>query len=475
MRMPRLVRDYFYYATATVILLTSNFGIAQTAKFVAAPHACSAAHCNNQNSDLALLPPSPTGSMLLKKWNRYGGSTFGLGCSSNGTRFACSFGPTTLTPATNVAVFDSNGNLLWEAPSAFRSNGLSGLASGSAPIIDSSGGIIATDEERIIRFDANGNMVWNTPHPSDGLPISPVLLDDGSLFLARKTLPSSDSASIVYYDSATGSLLAELLLTAPHLDGHFDTANTPATRGNRVYVLTNFVPQQSDDPNAKLGRMYAIDSYPNAVNVQDRLQVAWHFDFRAPSGASPTVHGNYIYFDGLGTDPSAAGMDRPTIFALEDMGSTYRVEYAFSPIAKQAQASFARDPRGGFWIYGLGETKLYRISDRAPGQILDTIEVGEHLAPHRGAAFGPTSALTIAGDASRPVLHFAVKTTTSDLLSPTYVFSMDLVRKIPDWLVQTSKILDVPAGQFPVVRDANGQSRVVFTTFFSGPYVIGRP
>ena len=68
-------------------------------------------------------------------------------------------------------------------------------------------------------------------------------------------------------------------------NGSFDTINNAAIRGNRVYVSTRF---NATLFPSRLGRLYAIDLVQNPRTGYS-FEVAWFYQFMAPSGSSPTL------------------------------------------------------------------------------------------------------------------------------------------------------------------------------------------
>ena len=107
-------------------------------------------------------------------------------------------------------------------------------------MVDPAGGVIAADNTKLLRFSPTGQVLWQTTTPG-GTPISPTITDNGAIILATSGGPVSA------YDPATGALLDKLTFSGTvtssggtATSGYYDTINTPAVNGNRVYISTQF-------------------------------------------------------------------------------------------------------------------------------------------------------------------------------------------------------------------------------------------
>ncbi|MGH2543295.1 MAG: hypothetical protein ACRDIB_10870, partial [Ardenticatenaceae bacterium] len=240
--------------------------------FLPADTGCPRAHCDQRNSDwVSMVPPgedaailwhdivqSPTGQPM--------GSSQGLGCSSNGTDVACTFGRVggACAEEDTLIVYgydDGTGEPFrrWDSDTL-----LNCTAYTSAPLIGLGGSVVAADDEKIVRFGPSGTLLWIAPTPG-GRPTSPVLTDDGRIVVATFGGPIS------LYTSDTGVLINALDLSED--GGRYVTSNTPAVRGNRLYVIS----QHSEDETR--GRLYAIDIVRPVPPAQSStLQVAWYLD-----------------------------------------------------------------------------------------------------------------------------------------------------------------------------------------------------
>ncbi len=443
------------------------------------PLGCFMAHCDSRSSDWAGLPAPPAGSGII--WhdpvvNEAGepiGSSRGLGCVANGSIAVCTFGRLPLdfpiTPCelvSNTLVVYGYADYTGLPYRMWGSGNILNCAAFSAvPLVMASGSVVAADNERIVRFNPDGTVLWNTPTPG-GRPISIVLSDSGVIVMGTAAGPVS------IYDIYTGDMLASLDLIEN--GGRYHTANTPAVRGNRIYISTN----HSVDTTS--GRLYAIDMVSSGGGVPDSLEVAWYYEFGGPSGTSPDATGvDLIYFDGdRGPD---GGAFNPTVYGLRDLGSSPQLLWTKS-MPGEMEASFARDKRGGMWAYTVGNPPvnhrwLYRLGlyDSNGDGIGDTLEqidldalIGE-LGVHV-----PSSAMTMAGTASNPVMIVGASAyLAGGGISSSYVVAVDLVSRTLLWKVLVPDNIS-SAGQFPITQGDSG-SRIFFTNKTNGTWVIGMP
>jgi outer membrane protein assembly factor BamB len=321
------------------------------------------------------------------------------------------------------------------------------------PIVNAAGGAIVADDRHVVRFRAGGSVRLRSRTPG-GRPISPVQTQDGTVVLATRLGPISA------FDPETGKHLGTLRLRDQlgGFDGIFDTTNTPGVQGNRIYVSTEFtLPGERPDPNHH-ARLYAIDVDPDRPR-SERLRVAWHFDFGARSGASPTVlGGKRILFDGDRSSPTSA-FD-PRFFLVRDRGRRPELLWE-SPLGGPGVASAALDPRGGAWTFAFTNPLLTRISAK-DGEPLQTIDLDAAVgAP---GIHVPLSAMSIAsGRGGRPVMIVTARSRET-----TYVVALDLVRERAIWSrpIPDASLLGIPMGQFPIL--ANGGKRTVVFAAKSG-------
>jgi outer membrane protein assembly factor BamB len=380
------------------------------------------------------------------------GSRQGLGCSANTVIAACSYAG----PAANVVAYDYDGARLWDSGAA-----LDATAFASAPLVLADGSVIAADRHVLVRFTPLGATAWQTPLPHGGIPISPVTTQDGSVVVL-----ATQGGPVYAFDVATGAAAGVLFIRRTDADpGFFETANTPAVRGNRVYVVAHHQIGGVRDAGG-LSWLVAVDVGGADLPPESRLTVAWHHEFGGPSGASPLAIGPDIFFDGDRAAPG--GAIAPRTIAVRDTGAAPQLLWQ-QPSGGLVRASFARDPRPGatFWMYLVGRPWLLRRAAQTGALVqafdLDALigETGRHV---------PLSALTIAGPGSRPVMLLGA---TAFGAGATFAAAVDLETGGLLWKVPVPGIGGwYTAGQFPILlRD--GQPRAVFTTYNSGARAIG--
>lgn len=413
---------------------------------------CAKAHCDAGNTDLANLqgPQGPIGQV----WYRHdlpgeiAGSANGLGCSADGTQAVCTF----RGPASNVAGYDFNGNRTWDSGLLIDQS-----VSTSAPLILEGGDVVIGDDRRLYRFDSSGRIIWSTPLPLGGSPISPVLTQSGAIVLSCIFGP------VYAIDAGTGSILSYMFIRRDESDpGFFDTQNTPAVVGDRVYISMRHTLNGGVDPDY-IGALVALDIDAGVAEPKDRIKVAWQYEFGAPSKSSPLVAQGVVMFDGARPEPG--GPEIPQIFGIMDQGSSASVLWEKST-PKAVFASFAADPRGGFWHSMLGSPIITR-RDSYTGNVMEIVNV-DQLVGERGVHI-PSSAMTVAGTAESPVLIFGVVAARGD----SYVIAVDLTTLTLRWKYPiAASTSEAAQGQFPLLTDGI-DTRVVFSTDRGGVRALG--
>lgn len=433
---------------------------------IIAPYGCAMAHCDQALRDLAIVygPYTTTVTVLWHDTSVFG-SDKGLGCSSNGTTAVCSMttGDPPNTPT--LVAYDATGNHLWS------SSLLNATAFMSAPLIGTTGQVIAADDSKLVRFDAAGNILWATDTPG-GTPLSPNVTNDRMIFLGAHLGPLSA------YDADSGLLLAQLELAetltinGQPVSGTFYTTSTPAVRGNRAYVATQFYPLGSQT-GLPYGRLYAVDIARTSATSAE-LQVAWYYEFRAPSSASPLLFSNeqvtIVYLDGQGLIPG--GNVEPHFLAVQDLGAESRLLWKY-PMPNRVVASAAQDPRGGIWVYSVGVPVLIRLT-QFTGMPVQTINL-DALVQEPGTHI-PSSALTITGtDPKKPLLILSATAVDgpSSYVTAIYLPTGGLLWK--HLVDQTPELGGIPHGQFPIVVSAAGKPIVVFPTKSNGNWALTMP
>jgi len=437
---------------------------------------CYMAHCDSCQTDINLMPVPEENVSVVWYHRELAGEiigTIGIGFSGNKEIATCTFSGV----YDNLVVYDYDGNRLWKSGDLLNT-----WAGSSAPMIDVYGRIIACDNKVVIMVDpldvdSDDKIIeWITELPNGGIPFSPILTENGTVIIA------TDRGPIYALDSNNGSLLAtkylipeKPVLTLLRLfgfndSGFYSTINTPCTKGNRIYISTHF-----KDLTGWFGlffdaRLYAIDVDADNLNPEERLQVAWHRGFGGPSGASPTLINDTIYFDGDRGEPSL--LISPHIYAVQDMGSYGKLKWK-TAMPTSIDANMASDPRGGLWVVDtyLGRLVRYSIEN---GKKLESINVNALI--QEPGWHTPSSVITISGNETRPILLVSA-TAVRLWRSNCYVIAIDLAdNNSLIWKLKIAEAtfanLQIPLGQYPILMK-NGEPRIVFATTRGGVWALG--
>lgn len=436
---------------------------AQAGPFVLPSQGCPMAHCDARMSDQARTRVPDVGQLVHLDPAQVGNGNWGLGCSSNLLLVACTLrGDPALQ--SNLVVYDADGRRIWE------DGGLLGeTAWMSVPLVGADGTVVAADRDHVLRADpASGRVLWMSAKPDPGDPISPVPAgSDGSLLFVATSRGGDGVAELSVWDLPTGALLAHMPLADATTGRRYVTRNTPAVRGNRVYVLAE------SEPDADDGRLVAIDlCESSACGGRGQMSVGWSFSFKGPSGASPLVIGTRIFFDGRPTPRSGR------LFALNDRGSAPRLlwQREFPSILT---ASAAQDPRGGLWLAPAGaahtllrlnadtgateqQVVLSEVLGLVPGYTMHSV-----LSVYRSAAGQPVlvGGLAHAADPTLPSLLAAID--VGAVPAGSALWSLVLA---PDGQANSAA-----SRQFPAVVTPGGARRIVFTGLRSGIHFVGMP
>lgn len=428
--------------------------------FTLGTDSCPMAHCDSRMSDLVNgVAPATARPVRI---DRTAPPAFGgLGCVSNGRLAACTGGG---DPAvgSNLVVYDGDGNRLWDdggllGPTAWK----------SAPILSADDQLIAADQNRVLRVDlATGTVLWQTPKPDDASPISPVPAGSNQdmVLLASGAGSAVSTPLVSVFDIDTGALLDSLALIDPVSGLVYATYNTPSVQGNRAYVLASAMDNEAS------GRLFALDMCTAAAcGGRGKLSVAWTFDFRGPSGASPLLVGSRLFFDGRAA--SGAG----TFMAVDDTGAAPALVWQTTATSRFA-ASAAQDPRGGFWIYPWQSGKLLRVHP-GTGALIQTVDVSTVLGA--GAGYYPVSAVSVSTTAGGAVvLTFGARTAGNSTATPPFVAAINVSSSAGGTLLWKRKFarsaaINVPTGQFPILTGSSGGHRIVVRGTNRGTYFIG--
>jgi PQQ-like domain len=413
------------------------------------------AHCNQHLSGATNVaaPTSPATGVVVEKSGS--GSSAGLGCSSNYTVVACTYNSNTAS----LVVYDSNGDRIFDSGMI-----LDAAASSSAALVSTAGEVIAADDKTLVRFAANGTVVWQTALRGSGLPISPVLTENGVLVVATY------GGIISSYSAATGAVLGTLSVRFDGLT--YQTQNTPTVNGNRVYV------SMASDNAPTFGRLVAIDVSAGATSP---LSIAWSYVFGGPSGASPVFQSGVIYFDGSSLYPGPGGY--ATLFAVQDEGASPLLLWANQLVTSRNAPSPAiktsplPDPRGGIWFYIASQSTLQRV-DPNTGNSLQVIDMDSFFSNR--LTHLPSTALTMAStnpSTGNPVMLLGLGTVAGMVTGPSFAVAVDLGTTTPTllWSVQFAPITasNYIFCQFPIVAAPDGSPRVVFPGSSANTYFVG--
>ncbi len=427
-------------------------------------------------SDYISLPVPRNNVKILWHQNDLSGEKAGAkgnGIAGNGEIAACTFAGF----RDNLVIYDYDGNRLWSSGDL-----LNVYAFFSTPMVDIHGQVIACDNRVVIKVDTfdcdNDSKIveWVSEIPFGGIPFSPVITEDGTLIIA------TDRGPIYAYNISDGSLVGWKFLGEDekihpiyrllNIDdpGFFSTINTPCVNGNRIYISTQYKGPRGIPTLLHHARLYAVDIYSDNPNADNRLTEIWYFEFGGPSQASPTLINETIYFDGCREKPS---LPRDIhLFTITDKGNYWEEEWR-KEYPLPTYASFAYDPRGGFWYIDSFSGKLVHFSTE-DGSIIEEIiiddlvnENGKHL---------PSSVMTIAGNDTNPVLLVSASTLRS-VISNSYVIAIDLeANNSLIWKVKLFEgffiSMDFAFGQYTILMK-DDRPRVVFGSFRDGVWAIG--
>ena len=260
---------------------------------------CPQAHCNAHLSD-AVESISPDAAELVAFDSATQGSQHGLGCSSNTQVAACTFG--SANPP-NLVVYNADGRRIF----ADNAGLLDSSAFASAPIVFTDGKILAVDTDRLILFNSDGTLRWLSNKPDVGTPTSPVLVGTDIVFLATQ------GGGLSTWDLNTGNALDSFKISDPTCS-NYDTQNTSAVNGNRVYVLVSCTTDTAE------GGLVALDVDTQAGPSRGTMELGWFYRFTGPSGASPLYHDGNIFFDGVLPSDATKGV----FMGVQDTGSETR-------------------------------------------------------------------------------------------------------------------------------------------------------
>jgi len=470
------VRLTFSFITLIIILFTGFASANNGIEFVLPEWGGCMAHSDPSLSDYIFLP-APKGNVKIL-WHRseLSGEKAGAkgnAIAGNGEIAACTFSGF----KDNLVIYDYDGNRLWS------SNDLLNIyAFFSAPMVDIHSRVIACDNRVVILvdtfdYDNDSKIVeWVSEIPFGGIPFSPVITEDETLILA------TDKGPVYAYNISDGSLIGWRYLGEDEIihpiyrllniddPGFFSTINTPCVKGNRVYISTQYKSPIGLPTILHHARLYALDIDSDNPNIDNRLNEVWHFEFGGPSQASPTIINETIYFDGYRQKPSL--FRDIHLFAVTDKGNCCKEEWR-QAYPLQTYASFAVDPRGGFWYIDSLGGKLVHFSTNN-GSIIEEIIIDDLIEDD--GKYHPSSVMTICGNYTNPILLVSASSLKIHRAN-SYVIAIDLASNNSIlWKVKLFEgiplFMDLAFGQYTILMK-NNNPRIVFGSFRDGVWAIG--
>ena len=434
------------------------------------------AHSDLTLSDYISLPvPKNDVEIVWHRSNLSGerAGSKGNGVAGNGEIVACTFSGL----KDNLVIYDYDGNRLWSSGDL-----LNIYSFFSTPLVDINGQVIACDNKVVVKIDTfdcdNDSKIieWVSEIPYGGIPFSPVLTEDNTIIIATNKGP------VYAYNISDGSLVGWKYLGEDEIihpiykllniddPGFFSTINTPCVKGNRIYISTEYKGPRGRPTLLHHARLYAVDIDQHNQDVEMRLNDSWYYEFGGPSQASPTIINDTIYFDGYREKPS---LKRDIhLFAIKDKGNNWE-EIWKKDYPLQTYASFAVDPRGGFWYIDPFGDKLVHFSIEN-GEIIEEIYI-DRLVDEKGIHL-PSSVMTICGNDTNPIL-FVSASALIPFKSNSYVLAIDLKSNNSLlWKVKLFEglfiLFDFAFGQYTILLK-NDIPRVIFGSFRNGVWAIG--
>lgn len=421
---------------------------------------CPMAHCTNHLNDaVGLISPS-TNVVSTPAFAAGPGAKRGLGCSSNGSIAACTFGSTT---GPNLIGYTAGGTELFTDNGLFDQNAYT-----SAPIVFSNGAVLAADDQTMALFSPNPqpqpgySITWSTKiakvsHGGDS-PLSPVPVPSGPspafVVIARRL-----SGWISTYNVNTGAEPAhsiQVKVPINNIDTVCTSANTPAVDGSNVYIA------EQCGTNTGVLAIVAVAADGSMTYI---TSLSWNpsFQFLAPSGASPTFANGMVYFDG--STPAGGGV----FYGVPANGIGTIVSTAGFRTFKAFKANAPFDPvRNGIWVWDVGDSNLY---------LLDAITLEPTSVPVIPAGYLPSSAISLSRRDTNNDVILTFGAIPPGKSSVPYITAMDVTTSIAadESLFATplnQTVGNYAAGQFPIVYN-NAEAFVVCVGSESGTFFVG--
>lgn len=350
---------------------------------------CAMAHCSPNMSDNARME-APVGD-VARIWGpdrAAGGSTYGVGCTSNTKIAACAY-------FAGLTVYNGGGHIQWE-----KDLGIATWT--SAPIVTPYDTVLAAAVGKMVHYDRFGRELWvNTDF--DGFAISPVILQPQAVVIV------ATGAGILHaFDLWTGEHLAGPVAVEHRVGPRTYSCRTWNTPGVRVGHDRFYV---SADCSIGGSNSSFLMAYDFDLNSEVGFTQAWSFPYTGYSGASPTVIEDRIYFDG---NPRS-GLDIPHVYGIRDRGN-FAEELWRREVNGPLQTSLAHDPRGGLWVFTLrwandqyaAHPEVRRL-DETTGAVLQSFRIDQLVAddPDNPPPATPSSIMTIASGPNGPIMLIA--------------------------------------------------------------------
>ncbi|MBI1922883.1 hypothetical protein HYR99_01395 [Candidatus Poribacteria bacterium] len=423
------------------------------------------AHCNQQLTDQ--MSVTAVRGPVMSKWHFTQGEqgSAGVGATVASDFIVCTFGKLESTTAyddTYVYVLNFDGTIRWHSGLL-----LNGQVWKGGALIDELENVYVADNNVAIKFAKDGTIIWSTPHPGGSSPISFNITDEGLLVAAGEKGP------VWLANRNSGAIVGQRLLTA-ELDGNsgtFVTRNTPSVYGTRVYLLTEFLRDDGAEDEKGYGRLYALETSGGQLNV------LWFFEFGGPSGASPTVIGDRIYFDGRKRNPDDSQKSL-FMFGLRDKRATYEQLWAVD-VRNEAKggvsivASPAVDPDGGLWMYVLPKRYLLRL-DELTGDVIQKLDMTSLV--NVGIEYTPSSAISIALNLGAPMMYVGVTPVSWWQSGDCYVLAIEMTTGTLAWKynIGPAQILNnCTYSQLPSTPDTPLEPLLIVTTLGNGVWALG--
>lgn len=189
----------------------------------------------------------------------------GLGCVGNSNNLVCQFNSPRDVGYVSIDVL--TGKLQWKDAV---------LRFPTLPIMDIYGDIIGSDGNNLVKYETNGQLDKPIIHLGSYIhPIYSLMVTDNNMVL----IVSQNGGIYSYQTNGIPDAAIWLNGTVERSNGTFIPVSQPIIAHNRVYILTQFKP---DDPTSAkpsvlgMQRLYAIDCFDRMI---DRLHITWFMNF----------------------------------------------------------------------------------------------------------------------------------------------------------------------------------------------------